>query len=480
VGVAAALTVPWTYWVIQAAFDRDVMENAKSLARRVELRLLLNPNSEEAREALHTELASDATVQLALFVDLSHYPASINTVGWTRYQDSVTLPKWTPDEYRARALAGVTRAEDKAHYFITIPWVRANRALGFTYLELSRSELEVEFWKKDGSLVIRVIGLSAAAIAVLSLVGWLAFYAWRRVAHVQQRAELARQGLLAERGLTAAVLAHEIRNPLAALRFQLHSLRKNASEPTRVCGTADTIDAELSRIQQLVTDYLEHEKAQSMRVQPVDLADAARGLRTLMDELLNESRTELVVIEPPKPVIVTADPHALRQVLMNLVINAEQAMRGIQPQPRITLRIGGAEGYGVIDITDNGPGIPPEMRDRLFKPFQTSKADGHGIGLALVKRFVDNFGGSVGVESEQGRGTTFHLKLPLAEDSHADAVQGSESRFVGSASGSGVGAGVSTGIGEVAGAVNVGDAHAGTGSGPILSADELEPVRQSR
>ena len=70
---------------------------------------------------------------------------------------------------------------------------------------------------------------------------------------------------------------------------------------------------------------------------------------------------------------------------------------------------------GIIEVTDTGPGIPEEMRDKLFKPFQTSKAEGHGIGLALVKRFVDNFGGSVEVESEVGRGTTFRLKLPMAE-----------------------------------------------------------------
>lgn len=421
--VASALTVPWTYWVIQATFDRDMMENAKSLARRVELRLLQKPDSAEAREALRTELTSDSTVHLALFVDLSHYPQTINTVGWTRYPDTVKPPKWTPAEYRTLAISGVTRSEDREHFFITIPWVRGNRALGFTYLELSRGDLEVEFWKKDGSLIIRVIGISAAAVLLLSGLGWVAFHAWRRAAQVQQRAELARQGQLAERGLTAAVLAHEIRNPLAALRFQLHSLRKNAAEPSRVNGTADTIDSELSRIQQLVSDYLEHEKAQSMRVQPVDLGEAARGLRTLMDELLRETRIDLVVIAPDKPAIVTADPHALRQVLMNLVLNAEQAMRVSRSDARIILRIAQEPGFGIIEVTDSGPGIPPEMRDRLFKPFQTSRAEGHGIGLALVKRFVDNFGGSVAVDSEPGRGTTFRLKLPLAEGTGAAEEQ---------------------------------------------------------
>lgn len=109
--------------------------------------------------------------------------------------------------------------------------------------------------------------------------------------------------------------------------------------------------------------------------------------------------------------MVACDPHGLRQVLMNLVLNAQQAMGqgGL-----ITIRIGHADGFGTIAVADTGPGIPEELKDRIFKPFVTSKKEGSGIGLALVKRFADNFGGSVGVESAVGRGATFHLRLPLA------------------------------------------------------------------
>jgi signal transduction histidine kinase len=233
--------------------------------------------------------------------------------------------------------------------------------------------------------------------------------------------------LLAERGLTAAVLAHEIRNPLQALRFQLHSLRKNAADPTRVGATSETIDSELSRIQQLVTDYLEHEKAASVRTQSVDLFEAASTLKTVMDDLLDDRETRLTIVPPAHAVRVVCDPHGLRQVLMNLVLNAQQAMGD---GGSITIRVGedAANGMGTIEVADTGPGIPEAIRDKLFKPFQTSKADGHGIGLALVKRFVDNFGGSVEVESEAGRGTTFRLRLPLAGagDAQAHGVEATE------------------------------------------------------
>jgi signal transduction histidine kinase len=310
------------------------------------------------------------------------------------------------------------RVNGNQHFFI--PYKHNGQLLGVTYVELSKVALTAEFWKKEASLLWQVIAWSATGVLALSAVGIFAYRAWERAGHVEQRAELAQQGLIAERGLTAAVLAHEIRNPLQALRFQLHSLRKNSADPERVTGTAQTIDGELSRIQQLVTDYLEHERAVTTRIQRVDLLDAATTLKTVMDEMLRETETRLTIVPPARAVNVVCDPHALRQVLMNLVLNAQQAMgRG----GSITIAVGRDEPYGTIDVTDTGPGIPEEMRARLFKPFQTSKREGHGIGLALVKRFVDNFGGSVTVTSETGRGTTFHLKLPLPE---ADLIRAAE------------------------------------------------------
>ena len=244
----------------------------------------------------------------------------------------------------------------------------------------------------------------------------MAYQFWGSAERQRERAELEQQGQLAERGLTAAVLAHEIRNPLAALRFQLHSLRRNANQEERVAATADTIDNELVRIQQLLADYLAHEKAQAMRVTPVDLVEAAQNLQILMQELLRENDTRMFIHHAGPHPIVSCDPHALRQVLINLVINAQQAMgKG----GSITINIGQADGFGTISVADTGPGIPPEMRDRLFKPFATSKKEGSGIGLALVKRFVDNFGGSVSVESEPAAGAIFHLKLPLARANEA-------------------------------------------------------------
>ncbi len=440
VGLALVLTVPWSYLVILAAYDRDISENARSVAKRLEQPLImkiaraegmgfntwnLNPRlvteDPDLARSIVVEMNADPSIQTAAFyfvsyeIDAKGRPIEAKDVG------VLTPPSRAPRkgiiitaEQLNKLTEGEMKGKDDDSYRFLLPWRVDGKVRAVTFLELSRESLTNEFWKKEGSLLRKVITWTATATLVLSAIGIFAYRSWQRAGHVERSAELTRQGLLAELGLTAAVLAHEIRNPLAALRFQLHSLRKKADNPEEVTNTAQTIDAELLRIQQLVTDYLAHEKAASLRVQSVDLGDAARKLKALLDELLRSTDTRLTVVAPTHPgVHVMCDPHALRQILMNLVLNAQQAMG---EGGAIALAISkDAEGYGLIDVTDTGPGIPEEMKARLFKPFQTSKKEGHGIGLALVKRFVDNFGGSVSVDSEAGKGTTFHLRLPLSD-----------------------------------------------------------------
>ncbi len=416
--LATALTTPGTYWIINTAYERHVLANAEMLARRVELRVELASelmsSQDQATETLRTEVETDPSVNKALFYDLRQPVA--HRFGWTRGPDRA-LPQWSVEQLRQRSSGRVTRQEDDGTVKYIVPWKRNGAPLGFTYLEFSRSSLQRAFWDQQGELLWRVIALTGSAICFLAALGIVAYRALQNAGAIQQRAELARMGLLAERGLTAAVLAHEIRNPLAALRFQVHSLRKNAADTSRVSQTADTIDAVLLRIQLLVTEYLEYERGRAMPVQRVDLGDAVRRLQSLMNELFRHAKTELTVALPPEPVVVQCEEHALRQVLMNLLLNAQQALERDLPTPRaaITLRMGSDDTFGTIDVGDNGPGIPDEIRQHLFKPFQTTRADGHGIGLALVKRFVDNFGGSISVDSAPGKGTTFHIRLPLAQ-----------------------------------------------------------------
>src|SRR5688572_29797698 len=421
VAVAALLAVPWTNWVVQAAYERDVNEKSAMLVNRVKIQLQnswsmnLGPSwifnsPQQVLDLLRGELMGDSTVQAVVFWDYKR-----NNGGYVvRNSTSVPVPRSAEDIKR------LINSPDANSVRRAFPWGPEDNPRGVIYLDLSRPELEKHFANAYWPLRRNITVLTSSGIIIIGAVGILAYHMWFSAHRQKQRAELEQQGMLAERGLTAAVLAHEIRNPLAALRFQLHSLRRNAQDESRTTRVADTIDAELMRIQQLVQDYLVHEKAQAMRVLPVELSEAVRDLQTLMGELLRDGGTRFVLEEESSKVIVACDPHALRQILMNLVINAQQAMgRG----GTITMRIRRSEGMGTIAVSDTGPGIPAEMRDKLFKPFATSKKGGSGIGLALVKRFVDNFGGSVSVESAEGKGTTFHLSLPLIESVRAQGVE---------------------------------------------------------
>jgi len=469
--LAVVLTIPWTWIVLHRAYRKTIVDNAKGLARRIELQVWLTPRPippaqlqaarairdathaaerigrafwipmrrgnidrqievleqiqraqerrvvQQMREALQAELLSDETVRQVIFFDM----AKFNTSFMLSRTPQFSVPGWTIEEVRQRATWGLQTWDLEDRYVIQVPWMQNDRVLGFTYIELSRDAITAQFWAREGELLKQTLLWSGVAAVLLATAGLLAYRAWRRVGAVRQRADLDRHGLMAERGLTAAVLAHEIRNPLGALRFQVHSLLRNADDPQRVRGACETIDAELSRIQELVKNYLDHEKAEALRAGRVDLAEAVRSLRGLMGELLHSKGTLLRIETPAAPVVAVCDPHALRQVLINLVLNAQQAMKG---RGTITISVARAEeGFARLSVADTGPGIPEEMRDRLFKPFQTTKKDGSGIGLALVKRFVDNFGGGVSVESPPGGGAVFHLRLPLAEEQSGRGAQ---------------------------------------------------------
>jgi len=440
--LAAIVIVPLTYGILRAAYDRDVDDNVRMLKRRVEVQLGgIGPwaaTPQDVVDTLRSEVLSDERVQGVCVFDFSRgavfpvhrpgvkVPLRVEDIDATLFADPgsmrLRLP-WTYDLERLAAQLsrqqGRTVSPAEARQQLIKAGARADMLRGFIYLDLSQTRLQQHFWQRNGPLLKRVGVFTAAALIAASALGTLAYRAIQKLSRVRQRAEWAQQGLLAERGLTAAVLAHEIRNPLAALRFQVHSLRRNHTDAARVSDTCDTINSELLRIQQLVHDYLAHEKAQTMRLADVDLSEAAQSLQTLMEEFLASTQTKLAVQPLVAPVVVACDPHMLRQALMNLVLNAQQAMgRG----GTITLTLGREGRFGTLDVSDTGPGIPPEMHERLFKPFQTSRPEGSGIGLALVKRFVDNFGGTVTVKSVLGQGTTFCLRLPLAHAT-ADAAE---------------------------------------------------------
>jgi two-component system sensor histidine kinase PilS (NtrC family) len=255
---------------------------------------------------------------------------------------------------------------------------------------------------------------------------------------VEMEAELRRQERLAAVGSLSAHLAHEIRNPLAALSGAIQILQSAlgdapGDEETRsLLGIAVR---EADRLNQLITDFLQFARPTPGRVAPVPVAAVAAEVLEMFGAVRPESVS--VALEVPERLHVLVAEGPFRQVLWNLFLNAVQAMPDggslrvaaaeVPPQaPAAGGRKPPDEGarWVEIEVADSGTGIPEDVLDRIFDPFFTTKKDGTGLGLATVHRVVEASGGHLSVESAVGRGTTFRLRLPRAEPTAAQTLEG--------------------------------------------------------
>jgi two-component system sensor histidine kinase PilS (NtrC family) len=250
---------------------------------------------------------------------------------------------------------------------------------------------------------------------------------------VAMEEDLRRSERLAAVGELSAAIAHEIRNPLAAISGSIQVLERTAPRGEgsgvshRLMGI---VVRETDRLNRLITDFLVYARPGPLRLEAVSLRSCVAEL-TEMLEASPAPGVELEV-DVPEGLGVRADPSQLRQVLWNLALNACQAMpRGGRlsicaaarrdtpsQEPLAGDRNGQEEpkdAWVEISVRDQGGGIPREAMDQLFQPFFTTKPQGTGLGLATVHRIVQEHGGSIRVESEAGKGTTFHVRLPAAE-----------------------------------------------------------------
>jgi signal transduction histidine kinase len=211
--------------------------------------------------------------------------------------------------------------------------------------------------------------------------------------------------------LTSGV-AHEIKNPLNAIALRLDLLRAKWGEPDEeVSRDLDILSKEVLRLDRVVKTFLDFSRPVEVHFQEADLCALAKEIVDLMTPQAHSARIALQLETPPEPVRLRADPDMLKQAILNLVANAMEAMKS---GGDLRLKVDQPDGLVLLEVADSGPGIPAELRDKVFQLYFTTKTKGSGIGLALTYRAVQLHNGTIGFTSEVGRGTTFRLQFPSA------------------------------------------------------------------
>jgi len=307
------------------------------------------------------------------------------TFGWTRLRD-LPLP--------------LIEALLEARVIAIVPILSPRRLWG--HIVMSTDLLRASFNDEDDQAVD---GVAAQLARVLDGAELLA-----RALAVER--SLAHAAKLAAIGELAARIAHDIRNPVTAARSLAQQLAAEAASP--FAAEHGLILEELERVERLVAALLRFARREEFRFEPVDLGELVRATLEHFRPRLERARIG-VEVEAADGLVARADREKMRQVLVNLIENAMDALEDIPDGRRLALAVLATNGTATVRVTDSGTGIAPDALPHLFEPFFSRKAKGTGLGLAIARRTVEAHGGRIAVSRPPRTGTTFDIELPCLE-----------------------------------------------------------------
>jgi hypothetical protein len=218
----------------------------------------------------------------------------------------------------------------------------------------------------------------------------------------------------------ATGLAHEIRNPLAGIAGVIEIIGRDLPPTSPARSVVKDVRQEIARINHIVTDLLQTARPHPPKVRKSDLNTTVEHAVMLGRQQAMAKSVEISLQKDASLPEVEHDGDQIHQVLLNLLLNALQA---IEHNGKIAVTVKPQGKMAVVEVADNGRGIPPDQLPNIFRPFYTTKGDGTGLGLSLARRIVEDHQGRIDVSSALGKGTTFAVVLPLQRA----AVPGSES-----------------------------------------------------
>lgn len=307
----------------------------------------------------------------------------------------------------------VTDADDPEEADVFVEMVTAVGPAGHcgaVVLGLSELGLRRALRRETARTVAALAGFGLSILALAATVSWS--LTRRRGEEIRRQAQAQH---LAELGLLAAGLAHELRNPLNAMRFAVDSLAHRARKagPAAVAEEMQEITREVSDeiagLERIVSSFLSYARPAEDRAEEVELSGLARSALAVVQPELDRRGVVVRFEAPPRPPSATVLPGPLRQVLINLLQNAAQAC---EPGGTIVLKLSAEGGRVVLGVEDDGVGVPPELRASLFEPFATGRREGTGLGLAICRRLVQAMGGTISYLPLQPRGSRFTVELP--------------------------------------------------------------------
>ncbi len=260
------------------------------------------------------------------------------------------------------------------------------------------------------------LGLLVVAGVCLSVVVYRELISPLQVQLVESRQIAERQEKLASLGMLAAGVAHEIRNPLTAIKAWLFLQQKHLAPDSEEFADGLLIEGEINRLERIVKDFLQFARPPEPQFAVVPADQPLREVQTLLQPEFEKSNIELLMGEIT-PAQVRIDPQQMKQVLINLIRNAAES---IGKNGTVTLRVRldekriayHAQPVVILEVSDTGKGIPPEAEKRLFDPFFTTKDYGTGLGLPIAARIVEKHQGALQYQTHPDLGTTFGIILP--------------------------------------------------------------------
>jgi two-component system nitrogen regulation sensor histidine kinase GlnL len=337
--------------------------------------------------------------------------------------DQLRVMLWNP---AAEALLGrsARRAIGRALKEVFPPDTSLVRHLGDTLATgESRSESEAVIEGGDGrpvrvSIVTAPLARSGDVEAAVAVI--------RDVSRLHQlEAEVRRGETLAAAGQIAVGLAHEIRNPLGAIRGAVQLMRRELGDDARLGEYTDVLLKEVDRVNRILEMLLDISRPVTLRPVPLNVHQLLERVALLAEEMASQRGVQIVRRYDPSLPPILADEDRILQVFHNLVRNAVEAMAAggrltlvtrLSMNPLFTkVDLGqGQRSMAEIQVIDDGHGIPEATRARLFTPFFTTKDKGLGLGLALCHRIIEEHRGGIQIASESGRGTAVSCFLPIA------------------------------------------------------------------